>query len=356
MEVTDLVMPTTESTQKQKDTAGIPPRTDARMTTESHTPSAYGEQIGKYFRLGRSPSLVVRSSKLKIAITRLTSSAGLPYRTAPIPSEKAFVVCIHLTPTGEEGCEIWVGDRYCRVMDWPVGGVGIYDLESNPRVRSRGPVDWVQYHVPRSTLDAFTDELETSKVHALQCSYGTPDAVLHRMTDMILPSLNAPPPFSELFLDYFCLLFCTHATKTYASSVPMRAYRGGLAPWQKRRVVELLGEHLGGSLRLATLAEECGLSVSHFARSFRRTFGRSAHQYLIQQRIERAKALLSNSTCALSEAALEAGFSDQAAFSRTFKAIVGTAPGHWRREVNHQRREVSYRRAEEVFQSAADRV
>jgi AraC family transcriptional regulator len=334
--------------------ATIPPRISAPTTTESHLPNAYGDRMAKYFGLDNAPSVVIRSSKLQIAITRLTSSAGLPYRTSPIPSEKAFALSIHLTPEGQEGCENWEGDRYHRVMEWPVGGVGIYDLECSPRVRNCGPVDWVYYHVPRSTLETFTDEVEMSKVHTLRCSYGTIDAVLHQMTEMILPSLNGPPPFSELFLDYFCLLFCTHITKTYASSsAAIKAYRGGLAPWQKRRVVELVSEHLDGSLRLVTLAEECGLSVSHFARSFRRTFGRSAHQYLIEQRVEKAKALLSNSTCALSEAAVQAGFSDQAAFCRTFKAVVGTAPGHWRREANHQRSQVSTT-PRRVFQAAAD--
>jgi AraC family transcriptional regulator len=311
---------------------------DVHTTSESPTPRAYGDQMAKYFRLGKTPSLLIGSSKLRIAITRLTSTTGLPYRTAPIPYEKAFVVALHLTPAGAQGCEVWLGDRYFRVMEWPIGGIGIDDLESNPRVRNCGPIDWVHYHVPRSTLEAFADDLEIPNVQTLQCSYGTADPVLHRMTEMILPSLNARGSFSELFLDYYCLLFCTHVTKAYAwSSVPIKAYRGGLAPWQKRRVMELLTEHLDGSVRLTTLAEECGLSVSHFSRSFRRTFGRSAHQYLILQRIEKAKALLSTSMCALSEAALQAGFSDQAAFSRTFKAVVGASPGQWRREVSHQR-------------------
>jgi AraC-like DNA-binding protein len=37
--------------------------------------------------------------------------------------------------------------------------------------------------------------------------------------------------------------------------------------------------------------------------------------------------------------ALQSGFSDQAAFSRTFKSVVGAPPGQWRREENHRRPE-----------------
>jgi AraC family transcriptional regulator len=219
----------------------------------------------------------------------------------------------------------------------PCGGVGIYDLESNPRTRNPGPVDWVHYHIPRSTLDAFTDDAERPRIQHLRCIHGLVDRVLQQMTQLVLPSLQDPHRFCELFLDYFRLLFCAHIARTYAPSFEViKRFSGGLAPWQKRRVTELFREHLDGTLRLTTLADECGLSVSHFARSFRRTFGTSAHRYLIFQRVEMAKTLLSTSDDSLSEVALEAGFSDQAAFSRTFKALVGTSPGHWKREAVHR--------------------
>jgi AraC-like DNA-binding protein len=191
----------------------------------------------------------------------------------------------------------------------------------------------VHYHVPRATLDAFTDDVEAPRIETLDSVHGTVDLVLLQLTHVILPSLSTPQAFSKLFLDYFRLLFCAHVGHKYAPSFDsVRRPRGGLAPWQKRRVIELFREHLDGSLRLPTLAGQCGLSVSHFARAFRQSIGTPPHHYLVLQRVERAKALLSGSTCALSEVAQQAGFSDQASFSRTFKAVVGTTPGQWRRQ------------------------
>ena len=312
----------------------------------ARSPRAYGDQVARYFRPAKCWSLVIGSdANPRIAITRLVSETGLQEQTASIPSEKAFIIDLHLTSAREQGCEIWLDDRYFRVTEWPVGAVGIFDLESNPRVRNFGAVDWVHYHVPRSTLEAFADDIGIPDVQTLQCAYGTADPVLYRMTEMVLPSLNARASLSKLFLDYFCLLFCAHVTKAYgSSSLPSLTHCGGLAPWQRRRVMELLREHLDGSVSLTALAQECGLSVSHFARSFRRAFGRSAHQYLIQRRVERAKVLLSNSLNPLSEVALEAGFSDQASFSRTFKAIAGASPLQWRRGVHCLRSSPSYSR------------
>jgi AraC family transcriptional regulator len=307
------------------------------MTNQRQDPAAYGGQMARYFRLGKAPSLVISPpSKQQIAITRLASAKGLPDQTASIPSEKAFVVSIHLTPACEQGCEIWVDDRYSRIATWPAGGVGIYDLEANPRTRNRGPVDWVHYHIPRSTLDVFTDDIQVGPIESLQCQHGTVDPVLHQMTQMVLPSLGGPQSVSDLFLDYFRLLFCAHITQLYVPSHngAIKTYRGGLAPWQQRLAVELLRENLDGQIRLADLARECRLSVSHFARSFKRSFGTSVHRYLICQRVEKAKSLLSNSAFALSEVATQSGFCDQASLSRSFKAVVGVPPNRWRRAAN----------------------
>lgn len=111
-------------------------------------------------------------------------------------------------------------------------------------------------------------------------------------------------------------------------------YVGGLAPWQKRRVITLVNENLETRFRVADLARTCGLSASHFARSFRTTFGVSAHRWLLHRRIEFSQELLVGTREPLVEIAHRAGFADQAAFTRTFHRIAGISPGRWRR---HQR-------------------
>ena len=312
------------------------------MSSNSDGRAAYGEQMAEYFRLPDARSLVIRpTAKPQLAITRLMSRAGMPERTRDIPAEKAFVVSIHLTAAGKSGCDLWIDDRHSRIEHWPAGGIGIYDLESNPRVRNRGQVDWVHYHVPRALLDAFTDDAETTRIRSLACTHGSVDPVLYGMTLMIVPLLESPQRLSDLFLDHFRLLFCAHIAHTYAqSSEGLVKHRGGLAPWQRRRATELLAGHLDGSVKLVTLAHECGLSVSHFARSFRKSFGTSPHRYLIQQRVEKAKQLMCKSTTPLSQVALETGFPDQATFSRAFKALAGNSPGRWRREAQHRRMQI----------------
>jgi len=52
---------------------------------------------------------------------------------------------------------------------------------------------------------------------------------------------------------------------------------------------------------------------------------------LILLRIEQAKDLLSRTKKSLVEVALLSGFSDQAAFTRTFGRIARMTPSRWRR-------------------------
>ncbi|MGJ3232434.1 MAG: helix-turn-helix domain-containing protein [Oceanicaulis sp.] len=76
------------------------------------------------------------------------------------------------------------------------------------------------------------------------------------------------------------------------------------------------------------LAEEAGLSRRAFFRRFASVCGASPHDHLIRSRLEYAKAFLQRGA-ALSEVALDAGFYDQAHFTRAFSARIGLAPGRY---------------------------
>jgi AraC-like DNA-binding protein len=88
---------------------------------------------------------------------------------------------------------------------------------------------------------------------------------------------------------------------------------------------------LDGDIALAGLAMECGLSPGRFMRAFKKSFGVPVRRYLLKKRVEAAKSLLLHSNESLLTVALEVGFTDQPAFNRSFREIVGTSPGQWRR-------------------------
>jgi len=107
--------------------------------------------------------------------------------------------------------------------------------------------------------------------------------------------------------------------------------RGGLASWQKRKIERHLKLNSGEPLRREELAKMLGLSVCHFSRAFKQTFGESPHAYLIRQRLKVGQQLMMSTNDPLSQIALACGFSDQSHFSRMFRRVVGESPKAWLR-------------------------
>jgi len=118
--------------------------------------------------------------------------------------------------------------------------------------------------------------------------------------------------------------------KPNASSVLPRPF-GGLAPGALRRVREYIERHLSESILTDALARIAGLSPGHFNRAFKQSTGDSPHHYIICQRIAMAKELLVQTSRALADIALDAGFADQSHFCRTYVAVTGETPSACRR-------------------------
>ena len=83
-------------------------------------------------------------------------------------------------------------------------------------------------------------------------------------------------------------------------------------------------------ISLAELARACKLSPSHFARAFRKTTGLTTQQYLMHQRIERAKELLAKDDLPIVEISLRTGFKNQSHFTTLFRKFTKLTPKLWR--------------------------
>ena len=108
--------------------------------------------------------------------------------------------------------------------------------------------------------------------------------------------------------------------------------RGGLAPWQARRVTSYVTDNLGSRIRTTDLATVAQLSASHFTRAFKETFGETPLGYVSRQRMRYAQELMLRSGECLSQIALTCGHCDQSHFTRVFRRKVGMSPRAWRRQ------------------------
>ncbi|ALS60464.1 helix-turn-helix domain-containing protein [Pandoraea norimbergensis] len=92
------------------------------------------------------------------------------------------------------------------------------------------------------------------------------------------------------------------------------------------RVIDYVEAHLDERLSLTELAALVDLSVPHFKVLFRETMGVPVHRYVVQRRLERAKALLIEGRLSVSQIALEAGFSHQSHMATWMKRELGATP------------------------------
>lgn len=105
---------------------------------------------------------------------------------------------------------------------------------------------------------------------------------------------------------------------------------GGLSPLQVQAIRDYVQDHIAENISLAQLAAAVSLSSYHFARQFRAATGYGPHEFVVCQRVERAKRLLSHSRMAICDIALDCGFCDQAHLTRVFKRRLGTTPRRYR--------------------------
>lgn len=100
----------------------------------------------------------------------------------------------------------------------------------------------------------------------------------------------------------------------------------GLTRTQLQQVLDYIHTHLDRELSLAELAETVNISPTYFASLFKQAIDISPHQYVIQQRVERAKLMLSKTDLAIADIAFQTGFSSQSHLTQQFKRLTGMTP------------------------------
>lgn len=129
---------------------------------------------------------------------------------------------------------------------------------------------------------------------------------------------------SELGIEGYALAMLGELARGQA-----RGERSTRPPWL-RRAADLLQASVDGGVELGAIAAEVNVSPVHLARSFKAHFGTTMGEYLRRLRVERARKQLVSTTKTLGQIAFEAGFADQAHFTRTFRHMVGVTPGAYR--------------------------
>ncbi len=127
------------------------------------------------------------------------------------------------------------------------------------------------------------------------------------------------------------------ATVTGEGVLTPQVGTGNLQP-----LADYLDQHCTEELSLDALCERSGFSPGHLIRSFRQQFGMTPHAYIVNRRIQYGQRRL-RAGVDIAEAALQAGFSDQSHFQRTFKRLVAATPGQYQRPSRDEQKDTTPR-------------
>jgi AraC-like DNA-binding protein len=156
------------------------------------------------------------------------------------------------------------------------------------------------------------------------------DPVAYMLTGQIIAELANPT--ERLYGETLCVTLAVHLLNAYRrDGAHAPRMKGRLSVARARRVLEFMRANLGAPISMALLAEQSAVSESHFARAFHVTFGVPPHRLLLRWRLQRAQRLIEKDGLATAEAAIAAGFCDQAHLTNAMKKHFGTTPGDWMR-------------------------
>jgi AraC family transcriptional regulator len=259
--------------------------------------------------------------------------------TTPNPNSSMFMAVVILRARAAHSG--WRNGHPVDIPELPMGSLACLDLRDSWTMDLSDPFDSFHAHIPMAAFDEITSELKLPKIERLSCTslVQTHDETMLGLAGALNPLMARPEQATNLFVDHIFTAIVTHLAVHYGLLGDADFFgndtkrRGTLTRSQQQRVTSRLLDDLSDDPNLSELASLCGLSRSHFMRSFKHTTGMPPHRWLLMQRVNRAKDLLVKSEISISQIALDCGFADQSHLTRVFGKVFGKTPGAFRRHM-----------------------
>ena len=168
----------------------------------------------------------------------------------------------------------------------------------------------------------------------LKSEFRLRDVQIQQMGNMLLSELNGNGLGGRLYVESLMNVLTVHLLRQHSTITPRASlYADGLPEYQLTQVFDYINEYLSHDIKLTELSALLDMSQFHFGRRFKQSMGLSPHQYLIKQRVERAKQLLKSSNWAIADIAIQSGFNSQSHLGKAFRELTGVTPSRYRKSL-----------------------
>ncbi len=190
------------------------------------------------------------------------------------------------------------------------------------------------------TQTAASSDLNPDRIELIDC-FSRSDPHLYQLAMMLLAELKSGGIMGELYVESLTQVLVIHLLRHYSVFQPTIVDRYSLTPARLERAIDYIHAHLDGDLSMVQIASSVNTGPTHFAHLFKRAMGTSLHQYVIKQRVERAKLLLETTDLPISNVASQAGFSSQSHLTQHCKRQFGMTP---RQIANNRKNLIDFRK------------
>jgi len=269
------------------------------------------------------------------------SGVGIGYFRTSSPEELSapgfehHVLCLQLR---DIDVRIWANGRPVHDGRLPRGAWQAHAPGDTFHAVLRTPYDLMRFVVPVDTLAQATCQLAAAPhaVEFIDPDFRVSPFLLALAEEMRFALEGVTGSSSRLYLDslgaaFLNYLLARHSNLAASADPSRRPSRGGLAPWQVKRITGYLDDHIADDVGLTDLAAIVGMSTFHFCRAFKASTGEPPHRWRIARRIERARELLEHTDVPVTEIAAQVGYDDPTLLARAFRKALGVCPSEYRR-------------------------
>jgi AraC family transcriptional regulator len=181
-------------------------------------------------------------------------------------------------------------------------------------------------------VDRIADELVGKNIEIVE-QWAARDPLIKQLGIDLRREFHHQSPRS-LYFESAIQVLANHLVRNYSSNpVAIEDLVAKLTPKQLQQAIGHIHDRLTEDIRLSELADLVKMSQYRFARAFKQSIGMPPHQYLLSQRIDRAKQLLADKQLSISDISYQLGFASQSHFTATFRRFTTVTPNVYRKEI-----------------------